>query len=238
MIRAVLVPALLLMPALAQASTPITEAELVRRTQELYDAVAPGDKAPWQRYYADDCLFFDEKGRSMDKAALVADVAPLPKGYGGAIRVVHPKSRIFKQVAILSYDADETETIFGQRLSARYHTTDTWMLRKGEWRIVASQTLRYYEDPAQGQTDPARFEDYTGTYELSPGNRMTVGVENGALVMQRGQRPQVELFPEGGPVFFRKGVEGRIVFHLDAAGKADVLLERRNHEDVVWKRVE
>jgi hypothetical protein len=238
MIRAILVPILAVLPAFTQSAEPITEVELVRRTQALYDAVAPGDKAPWQRYYADDCLFFDEKGRAMDKAALVADLAPLPKGYGGTIRIVRPQSRIFGVVAILSYDADETETVFGQRLSARYHTTDTWMLRGGDWRIVASQSLRYYEDPAIGQADAARLKTFTGTYELSPENRRTVTVDRGALYLQRGSGPLVQLFPEDGNLFFRKGVEGRILFRGGAAGKVDALIDRRNNEDIVWKRVE
>jgi hypothetical protein len=29
---------------------PITEQELVRRTQELMDAVAPGNQEPWKKY--------------------------------------------------------------------------------------------------------------------------------------------------------------------------------------------
>jgi len=43
---------------------------------------------------------------------------------------------------------NETENVFGQEMTARYHATDTWMLRKGEWQVVAGQVLRYYEDPA------------------------------------------------------------------------------------------
>jgi hypothetical protein len=30
------------------ADVPITQDELVRRTQELYDAIVPGNQAPWQ----------------------------------------------------------------------------------------------------------------------------------------------------------------------------------------------
>jgi hypothetical protein len=49
----------------------ITETELVGRTQQLYDAVVPGNQAPWKKYFADDCIFADEKGRTMDKRKLV-----------------------------------------------------------------------------------------------------------------------------------------------------------------------
>jgi hypothetical protein len=46
----------------AERDAAITEDELVRRTQELYDAVVPGNQAPWKKYFADDCIFADEKG--------------------------------------------------------------------------------------------------------------------------------------------------------------------------------
>src|SRR5205807_9669818 len=36
---------------------PITQDELVRRTQELYDAIVPGNQAPWKKYFAEDCIF-------------------------------------------------------------------------------------------------------------------------------------------------------------------------------------
>ena len=108
----------------------ITQEELVRSTQELFDSVAPGNAEPFKKYFAEDAMFFDEKGRSMDKAALVKDVQPLPKGYSGTIKLVRPKSHIEGNVAILSYDLDETETIFGQQMTARYHETDTWMRQR------------------------------------------------------------------------------------------------------------
>src|SRR6185312_4360624 len=61
----------------------ITQDELVRRTQELLDSVAPGNREPFKKYFADDAMFFDEKGRALDKAALVKDIQPMPKGYSG-----------------------------------------------------------------------------------------------------------------------------------------------------------
>src|SRR5436190_17441994 len=101
------------------ADTPITRDELVRRTQELYDAIVPANQAPWKKYFADDCIFSDEKGRTLDKAKLIADITPLPAGYSGELKIANVQSRIIGDTAILSYDANETETIFGQNLTAR-----------------------------------------------------------------------------------------------------------------------
>src|SRR6266404_1728955 len=227
---------LLLISSLFAADAPITQEELVRRTRELYDSLVPGNQEPWKKYFADDCTFSDEKGRTFDKQKLVADITPLPKGYSGAIKIDNVISRIIGDTAVLSYDANETETIFGQNLRARYHVTDTWLRRNGEWQIIASQAHRYYEDPTVGKADEKKFPDYVGTYELAPGQTRAVTAENGKLFVERNGKKE-ELFPETSDLFFRKGVEGRILFHYDATGKIDTLIDRRNNEDVIWKKV-
>ena len=221
------------------ADAPIAQDELVRRTQELYDAIVPGNQAPWEKYFAEDCIFSDEKVRTLDKAKLIADITPMPTGYSGTIKIGNVQSRILGETAILSYDANETETIFGQNLTARYHVTDTWLRRNGEWKIVASQAHRYYEDPAIGKIDPKKFGDFIGTYELAPGQTRSITSEGENLFVERkGKKEELnkkeQLFPETSDLFFRKGVEGRILFHYDANRKVDSLIDRRNNEDVVW----
>ena len=248
--------------AVYAADAPITRDELVRRTQELYDAIVPGNQAPWQKYFANDCLFADEKGRTFDKAQLVADITPMPVGYSGAIKLDKVQSRIIGDTAILSYDLNETETIFGQNLRARYHVTDTWLRRNGEWsergerhgrksrkgsgssaagaaeiqwQIIASQAHRYYEDPAIGRIDPKKLADFIGTYELAPGQIRSVSAEGENLFVERKGKKE-QLFPETSDLFFRKSVEGRILFHYDENGKIDSLIDRRNNEDVIWRK--
>lgn len=215
----------------------ITQEELLKRTQQLFDALVPGDKAPFQRYFADDVLFHDEKGRSMTKTQLLDDVTPMPKGYSGSIKVVGAQSIIHGDTAILSYDCDETETIFGQELHARYHETDTWLFRNSEWQIAAAQVMRYYEDPSEGKADPKLFPQFIGEYELAPGTQIKITSEGGKLYSQRGDRPKVQLLPESSEVFFVKGVEGRKLFRRGPDGRIDALIDRRNNEDVIWKKV-
>ncbi len=217
------------------ADVPITQDELVRRTQELYDALVPGNQAPWKKYFADDCIFADEKGRLFDKPKLIADINPMPAGYSGTIKIENAQSRIIGNTAVLSYDADETETIFGQKLKARYHVTDTWLQRNGNWQIIASQAHRYYEDPAMGKADPKKFADYIGTYELAPGQTRSVTTEGNKLFVERNSKKE-QLLPETSEIFFRKGVEGRILFRYAATGKVDALIDRRNNEDVIWRK--
>jgi Domain of unknown function (DUF4440)/Domain of unknown function (DUF3471) len=214
---------------------PITQEELIRRSQELYDSLVSGDQAPWKKHFADDCMFADEKGRFFDKPKLIADITPLPPGYSGTIRIENAHSRIIGTTAVLSYDADETETIFGQNLKARYHITDTWLQRDGNWQIIASQAHRYYEDPAVGKADPKKFADFIGTYELVPEQTRSVFTEGDKLFVERKGKKE-ELLPETSELFFRKGVEGRILFRYGAKGKVDALIDRRNNEDVIWRK--
>jgi len=217
------------------ADVPITQDELVRRTQELYDALVSGNQAPWKKHFAEDCIFADEKGRIFDKPKLIADITPLPKGYSGTIKIENAQSRIIGNTAVLSYDADETETIFGQNLKARYHITDTWLQRDGNWQIIASQAHRYYEDPAVGKIDPKKFADFIGTYELAPNQTRSVTDEGDKLFIERNGKKE-QLLPETSELFFRKGVEGRIFFRYVANGKVDALIDRRNNEDVIWRK--
>src|SRR3954451_2198349 len=213
----------------------ITQDDLVRRTQDLYDAVVPGNQAPWKKYFADDCIFADEKGRVFDKPKLIADITPLPTGYSGTIKIKNVQSRIIGNTAILSYDADETETIFGQNLKARYHITDTWLQRNGNWQIVVNQAHSYYKDAAVGKVAEKKFADFIGTYDLAAGQTRSVTSEDDKLFVERNGKKE-QLLPETSELFFRKGVEGRILFGDAANGKVDALIDRRNNEDLVWKK--
>ncbi len=111
------------------------------------------------------------------------------------------------------------------------------MRRNGEWQIVAEQLLRYYEDPAPGKPDVRKYAEYAGTYQLAPGTMMTVTVEGGELFSQRTGRSKELLVPEATDIFFRKGVEGRRLFRRDDRGRVDALVDRRNNEDIVWRKM-
>jgi hypothetical protein len=228
--------AFLLTAQTAPPAPAISQAELVNRTQQMMDAVGTGDKHPWEKYLADDAMVFDEKGNDMDKKKAVANIEPLPVGYSGVIYVKNAKAVFAPSVAILSYDMDETETVFGAVLHARYHQTDTWLFRNQQWQIAASETMRYYEDPAVG-TMPAHLDEYLGAYQLTPGTVLTVTRDGDKLLAQRNGGKPAELLPETGDLFFRAGVEGRRLFHRDASGKVDSLIDRRNNEDLVWKKI-
>ena len=187
---------------------------------------------------ARDAIYFDENGKSMDKAAMLASIKPLPNGYTGEIKVTHVISRIFTEIAILSYDLNETEVVFGQKLHARYHGTDSWLFRDGVWQIVAGQMFRFYEDPAPVSLPVAKLSDYCGDYELAPGMRRAVICDGDRLLLKNKSGRTDQLSAECPDLFFRPGVEGRILFHRNQNGTVDSLIDRRNNEDLTWKRID
>jgi hypothetical protein len=66
---------------------------------------------------------------------------------------------------------------------------------------------------------------------------LTISTDGKVLSRQRGDRPKDPLVPEATDIFFRNGVEGRILFRRGDDGKVDALIDRRNNEDVIWKKI-
>jgi Domain of unknown function (DUF4440)/Domain of unknown function (DUF3471)/Oxidoreductase molybdopterin binding domain len=213
-----------------------TEPDLERITQELLDAASRGDKEPWLQHVDEDCLFTTEDGQTLTEKELIEQIQPFPAGYSGTLKMANPKVRSYGMTAVITYDALETETIYGQELKTRYHTTDTYLFRFGHWRMIASQGMAVPKDPPLARVDPKVYDAYAGAYELAPGVTYTVTREGGKLFGQRSGAPRQELLPEAEDRFFLHGVRGVKIFVRDPNGRAVRLLDRRDGNDLVWKR--
>ena len=86
-----------------------------------------------------------------------------------------------------------------------------------------------------GKAEPKKFADFIGTYELAPGQTRSVMHEGDKLFVERNGKKE-QLLPETSELFFRKGVEGRILFRYSANGKVDAIIDRRNNENVIWRK--
>jgi hypothetical protein len=58
------------------------------------------------------------------------------------------------------------------------------------------------------------------------------------LLGQRTGRREEELFAEADGIFTQKGYRGRKMFVRDSAGRVIELRDRRDGNDLVWRRVE
>jgi hypothetical protein len=215
-----------------------TEKELVRMAQELYDAIAVGNKAPWEKYVADDLIYTDENWQILTKKELVDGLRPLPKGYSGSIRIANVQSRINDDAAVLSYRALEEEFIFGQKLAPTYLVTDTYFKRNGHWQMVASHVIVIPSERTPVAVSPEAYKSIAGQYELTTGVIYSITIEGTKLMGQRTGRDKEELLPADVSTFFRKGtIRGEKVFVRDASGRVTAMLDRRENNDLSWKKI-
>ena len=213
--------------------------QLKQATQQLLDAVAPGDTAVWQKYLAEGCLYTDEEGNVKTKDDLLKELKPLPKGYIGSIRMGEPKVFIQDNVIVMSHRDREELELYGQKLITWFHSTDTWAKQKdGQWRLVAAHVTAIPNERKQIAVSPEKLEGYVGQYQLAPDVIYTITREAGKLFGQRTGRVKEELLPLCEDTFYRKGVwRGEKVFERDASGRIVRMLDRRENNDLVWRKM-
>lgn len=239
---------LLVLPFSLQAQTngqqnaiaPATDAEreVKRISQELLDAIASGNKAVWERYLADDCIYSDENGRMLNKAQLIDDLRPLPAGYSGSITIAESQIRVHKDAAVLANRMIENETIYGQKIVTEYHATETYVKRDGRWQMLASHVIVVPSERKSITLKPQSLDDFTGQYEMAPGVTYTITRKDDKLIGQRAGRPEEELLAMAENILFRKGtVRGEKVFVRDNGGRVTQMIDRRDNNDLIWKKV-
>ena len=221
----------------ADASNATVE-QLKRATQELLDAIAPGDLEVWRKYLAEGCIYTDEEGNVKTKQDLLEELKPLPKGYIGSIKMGEPKVMAQENVIVLSHrDLEELE-LYGQKLITWFHSTDTWAKSQdGQWRLVAAQVMAIPNERKPIAVSPKKLDEYIGQYQLTPDVIYNVTREGEKLFGQRTGRDKEELLPLYADIFYRKGAwRGEKVFERDAKGRVVRLLDRRENNDLVWKK--
>jgi hypothetical protein len=221
-----------------QKSADVTERELVRIAQELFDAIPVGNKAPWEKYLAEDIIYTDENWHILTKKDLLEALNPLPKGYSGTIRMANVQSRIYGDAAVLSYRALEEEYVFGQKLAPVYLVTDTYFKRNGRWQLTASHVIVMPSERKSIAISPRVYQAFIGRYELTPDITYTITLEGDKLIGQRSGRAREELLPSDDNTFFRKGtIRGEKVFERNASGGVVAMLDRRENNDLRWKKI-
>jgi Domain of unknown function (DUF4440)/Domain of unknown function (DUF3471) len=211
--------------------------QLVSITQQLLDGVATADTALWDRMLTEDCLMMDPDGVTRNKKELLAMMHPLPSGYSGTLKVEHPQVRIHGAAAVLSYDATQYEEVYGQPTLTYYHTMDTYVRTVVGWRLLGSQSLIVPREPDAITVDSMVLQSYVGRYSLAPTVVYDVIREGDHLYGQWPGGAKEEMIPSGPATFFRHGVRGDRYFERDSAGRVTSMVDRRDNNDLVWKRV-
>ena len=206
--------------------------------QALMDSVAPGDKEPWERVLDPSCVLTSEEGQVMTKQEFLDALRPLPPGLSGGITVKDLTVQELGDVAVVRYLADEWETVFGQRLTTRYRTTNTYRRLAPDWRMVASHTSVVTQDPPAQTVSRAAWPALVGRYRLLPeGWTFTVELRDGSLYGGRDAKNLRLLIPLTPEAFVLSGSLGEWIF-VSENGKGVRIVNFRKFEPLVWTRVD
>jgi len=214
------------------------QAELEAKTQALADAIAPGDKAAWESATDPALIFVDENNHVMTKAALLEQLTPLPPGLVGHIKVTGYELQRHGDTAVATYVADESLDYHGQPLKTQFRTTDAWHRTPRGWKMISSMTLAVLGDPPAVSLPPAKLAEYAGRYELTSDIHYSIRLNGDRLLGAREGGKEVELKPEAPDVFFVTGSpRSRKVFYRDASGRVTGFGDRREGQDIKWRRL-
>ena len=239
MLSAFLVIAALQSPSADPALALSAQKQLRADDQALLDAIAPGDKAVWDRLLATDAIYVDENGAVMDREQFLAALKPLPAGSSGHIAIVDYQAHVHGQVALVVHKDDERENYHGIPLRADYLMTETWVKEGGNWRLALVHVYVVAKDPPAIKTPPNLLAEYEGRYRAAPDLSYVIRREGDHLIGERQGLPSVTLSQESADVFFVPGhPRDRKIFRRDAGNKIVDFVDRREGEDLVFVRGE
>lgn len=223
--------------AAAQTVATAPAPDLRRLTQELLDAIAPGNASVWQRALDDRFVHLDENGVVRDKPAFLAELRPLPPGLVGRIEIDRFDATVLGDTAVTVYELQEYLDYHGQALRGRFRSLDTWIATPAGWKLLAEHTAAVLKDPPAISVGRDELCAYAGVYSLTPAIQTTIRCEGDGLISERTGRPPADYSPELRDVFFVPGQpRTRRIFTRDASGRIDGFVDRREGEDVRWTR--
>lgn len=86
--------------------------------------------------------------------------------------------------------------------------------------------------------DSKVLDDYKGSYEVVPGVRMSVTVNDGKIFLQLPRQAPVHLYAEAKDKFFVRVVDAEITFERDEKGQISGVVLHQNGRDTKGKKVE
>lgn len=220
----------------AQQDSVFRSTQILRIEQTLMDAL-PGDTTPWSRILDDACYIITEDGTGYNKKEFLQTFYPFPRDVTGHIRVINPVFTFHDRIAIIHYVADEYENVKGQMLHTSYAAADTYYQYDTSWRMIGSQIFEIPRLPSAINLTSRLLQEYTGTYAMADSDRAVISLRGDTLFIQKKKKHPAPLYAETVNVFFQSNdTRGRKIFIRQENGDM-LLLERRNGNDLIWKRI-
>jgi hypothetical protein len=223
--------------AAAEPDAAAIQKRLRAEDQALLDAIAPGDKAVWDRLLARDAVYVDENGAILRRDKFLAALKPLPAGASGHIDIVQYEATIRGDVALVVHKDDERENYHGIPLHADYLMTETWVKEGAEWRLALVHAYVVAKDPPAIKSSAKALDEYQGRYRAAADLSYVIRREADHLIGERQGLPPVTLWQEAADVFFVAGQpRDRKIFRRDADNNIVDFVDRREGEDLVFIR--
>lgn len=227
---------MLLLSSQAAAANP-TEDLLRAKDQALLDAIAPGNRKVWDQALAADAVYVDENGLIMDRAEFLKQLEPLPAGASGSLHIASYSAHVEGDLATVVHTDEEQENYHGQMLSARYLMTETWHLESGEWKLAMVHAYAILTNPPALSLPEKDLREYVGRYSGGSDLVYSIQWDGRQLVGNRPGRAATPLLVEVRDVLFVPGQpRTRKIFQRDAKGKITGFVDRREGEDLIWRR--
>jgi len=106
--------------------------------------------------------------------------------------------------------------------------------------FLENDRLTSLRDPpvaSAGEGECANLKQYAGHYQLADSNTCVISLKNDTLFIMKKTGGPVALFAETENIFFRRAdTRGRKIFVKNEKGDM-LMLERRNGNDLSWKRI-
>lgn len=135
------VPAAAASPASAMESSVDVEKAIAQLERNWMDAIQKKDAAALERLIADDATLVDSDGRSLTKAAHIAEVKSRDIKIE-SFTLDPVKVRVFGDIAMATSGDTEKSQFKGKDSSGHYIWTDIYIKRNGRWQAIAAQNAR------------------------------------------------------------------------------------------------
>jgi ketosteroid isomerase-like protein len=145
--RVALLLALLLSTSFAFAQSAPSQQELTTMLHNFLDGAAKGDKAAFERFFAEDVIYTRAVGLVLDRADILKDVAPPKPGepvdtYDAEDVVVHQHG----DVAVVNFRLVVMVDDHGKQQKSYYRNTGTFLRESGQWKVIAWQATPIAEN--------------------------------------------------------------------------------------------
>lgn len=226
----------LVSPALAQ--TAADEATLRAETQALLDAVAPGEVAVWAARLHDNYTNMDETGTVRTRPAFLDVLRPLPAGLEGRMEIEQFRVAFEGETAVVTYEIQEYLDYHGQPLRSRFRSMDIWQRSGDDWRLLAQHVAAILKDPPSVALGESALCAYAGEYALTDAIRTQIRCTSDSLIASRANRPDASYLAEASDIFFVPGQpRTRRIFQRGPDGEISAFVDRREGEDIRWRRI-